>query len=82
MFVLNVSSIFIIIIHLGHRLLLAGYEVTLESREPPSRVGQCQLGALHYLLHHGYTPAGLCSSIQEDPRAGGLRTNVLNLLKL
>lgn len=57
----------------GHRLLLEGYEVTGESREPPSCVGQCKLGAVHYLFHPGHTSAGLCSIVQESPGAGGTK---------
>lgn len=54
----------------GHRLLLESFEVTGESSEPPSRVGQCKLGAVHHLLHSSYTSAGLRPVVQEGPGAG------------
>lgn len=55
----------------GHRLLPEGYEVTCKQRKPPSSVGQCKLGVVHYLFHPGYTSAGLCSAVQEGSGAGG-----------
>lgn len=64
-------NIFHLIFTPGHRLLLAGYEVTGKQREPPSGVGQCKLGAVHYLFHPGYTSAGLRPAVQEGAGAGG-----------
>lgn len=77
-YMLLINAFFHLIFTPGHRLLLEGYEVASKPREPPSSVGQCKLGAVHYLFHTGYTSAGLCPAVQEGPGAGGFDHILVN----